>query len=139
MSQDKLNSTDRFVGGLENLDGNYRASGAISAGDAVHFDGTETGNVPDVSVSDTSGEQLAGIAVHDAAGAGDPITLAQTGAEVRANATAGISPGDPVGAEGDGSVNTTDTAGDAVAGVAKTASAGGEVVMLVTLSGDFHG
>lgn len=128
---DKLNSTDRFVGGLENTDGELRASEAISAGDPVKYDGTSTGTKADVSVSDTEGEAIAGVALHAASGSGEPITVAQVGAEVRTNSSGSISPGNPLTAKGDGSVNVSTTDAHHVVGQAKTKSDSNEVVMLV--------
>lgn len=143
MSQDKLNSTDRFVGGLENIDGNLRAGEVISAGDVVEYNGTATGTVADVQRGANSGSAIAGVALVDAASAGDPITVAQVGAEVRTNASdGGISPGDQLVSAGNGSVirASQGSAGDAVVGQSKTNEDNqGEVVMLVNNGGDFHG
>lgn len=138
---DKLNSTDRLVGGIENTDGELRASGSINAGDVVTYDGSETGVQPDVSVSGTVGETVAGVALHDASSAGDPITVAQTGAEVRVNASGGandISGGDQLVSAGNGSTIRSQDASsnDAFFGIAKRSEAGGEVVALLTLTGE---
>lgn len=143
MSQDKLNSTDRVVGGIENYDGNLRASAAISAGEPVEFDGTETGNVPDVSAVGTQGNPIAGVAMVDASSSGDSVSVAQTGAEVRTNASGATAPsvGDQLVAAANGSVIRVAeaTTGDAIVGVAKTSESGqGEVVMLVDLGGEVN-
>lgn len=133
---DKLNSSDIFVGGLENLDGGpARSTEAISAGDVVALNGTLTGTVPDVKVSDTAGEACFGVAVHAAGSAGEAVTIAQTGAEVKVNATGTINPGATLISAGTGAVKANDTAGAEQVGFAQTNQVGGDVVMEVTLSG----
>lgn len=138
---DKLNSTDIFVGGIENLDGDFRASATISAGDVVKLDGTTTGSQPDVSPVDTAGTDGFGVAAHDAS-SGEAVTVIMTGGQARtkvATGTSAISPGDQLTANGSGSeggVKAVGTSGDEVVGKALTSSVSNEVVMLVDTGGD---
>lgn len=138
---DKLNSTDVFVGGLEHLDGNFRAAGTINATELVEMDGTETGNMPDVISADSDGADGFGVAAHDAS-SGDAITVLMTGAHARTTADdpGGISPGDLLTSNGSsgtvGSVESTSTANDEIVGKALSSDDSNEVVMLIDTGGD---
>lgn len=134
MSTAARDSTDRFVGGLENFSSEFVADGSINGGDAVKLSSDNQ-----VTQSDTDGEPAVGIAMYDVAD-GEPVTVALVGAMVRANAATGLAADEPVTSHGGtsaGQVDTGDTTGDAVFGQCIIGESGGEAVILITgLGGD---
>lgn len=87
----------------------YEAASAISQGQLVKHDGTDTDQV---TPSDTDGEATAGFALYDAA-AGDTVAVVEGGTRVRATSgSGGISGGDLVTSHGGtGESGELDTAG----------------------------
>lgn len=129
MSTAARDSTDRFVGGLENMSSEFVASGTINGGDAVKLSGDNT-----VTQSDTDGEAFEGIAMYDAAD-GEAVTVALLGAMVRANAATGLAAGESVTSHGGtsaGQVDTGTTTGDVVSATCIIGESGGEAVILIT-------
>lgn len=129
MSTAARNSTDRFVGGLENMSSEFIADGSINAGDAVKLSGNN-----DCTQSDTDGEGFLGVAMHDASD-GEAVTVAMVGAMVRVNADNTLSAGDLVTSHGGtsaGRVNTGDATGDVISGYAVIGGSSNEAVVLIT-------
>lgn len=127
--------SDRFSGGLENIDGDLTAGEALSAGDAVGISADDT-----VSTVSTNGDQAYGVVLYDAAN-GDPVAVATVGAKVVVGAQSGVSAGDPVFARTDGTVDAADAAADsenAVLGVATVGHSSGEATILIGAGGDFN-
>ena len=123
-------STDRFVGGLENIDGELVAGEDLSAGDAV-----DVSNDNEVSQVSANGDQGYGVAMYDVSN-GDPVAVATVGAKVRVNAATDAGPG-PAAAQTDGTVDDAAT-GDAVMGIITESESGGDAIMLVTGSGEVN-
>ena len=117
-------STDRFVGGLENIDAELVAGEALSAGDAV-----EVSNDNEVSQVTANGDPAYGVCMYDAAN-GDSVAVATTAAKVRVNASTDAGPG-PAAAQTDGTVDDAG-ADDAVLGYITESESGGDAIMTVT-------
>lgn len=138
---DQLNSTDIFVGGLENIDGDVHASGSISAGDVVEM----TANDNEVKTSDSDNIEGWGVALYGVSD-GEAVAVAKNGAEVTVSFdtgdTDGANPGDTLTTNGStgsaGTVKATDGAGQGVLGQAKTNVHSNSVVVALGQGGDVH-
>ena len=134
MSTAARDSTDRFVGGLENFSSEFVANGSINAGDLVELSSDNT-----VQQASTHGADGIGVAMHDAAD-NEAITVAMTGAIVRVNAS-GLSAGDLATSNGGtsaGQVATAGTTGDEVVGKALTGTSSNVAVMEIDLGGQIN-
>lgn len=129
MSTAARDSTDRFVGGLENMSSEFIANGTVNAGDAVKLTGNN-----DCEQVDTDGEGFIGVAMTDAAD-NEAVTVAMVGAMVRVNADNTLSAGDLVTSHGGtsaGRVNTGDATGDVISGYAVIGGSSNEAVIMIT-------
>lgn len=126
-------SNDRFVGGLENIDGDLVAGGSISAGDLVELTGDN-----EVSAVSTAGNGGYGVAMYDAE-AGDAVAVATAGAKVRISAGSSVAAGDFVtGSSTSGQVVEASTTGDEIAGQATVGESGGEAIVMIALGGEVN-
>jgi hypothetical protein len=116
-------STDRFVGGLRNLDGSLTADSDLSAGDAVTI--SSDNGVDHVS---NNGDAADGVVMYDVS-SGDPVTVAMAGAKVRVNANSSAGTG-AAAAQTDGNVDDA-TSTDAAIGSIIEAEDGGDAIMLI--------
>lgn len=135
MSTAARDSTDRFVGGLENFSSEFIANGSINAGDLVELSGDN-----DVQQNSTDGSDGIGVAMHDASD-NEAITVAMSGAIVRVNSTNSVSAGDLVTSHGGTSAGRVDTAsatGDEVVGKALIGGSSNEAVIEIDLGGQIN-
>ena len=134
MSTAARDSTDRFVGGLENFSSEFIANGSINAGDLVELSGDN-----DVQQASTDGADGIGVAMYDAAD-NEAVTVAMTGAQVRVNSS-GLSAGDLVTSNGGtsaGQVATAGTTGDEVVGKCLISTSSNEAVIEIDLGGQIN-
>lgn len=135
MSTAARDSTDRFVGGIENFSSEFVANGSINGGDLVELSADNT-----VQQASTDGADGIGFAMFDAAD-GEAVTVAMTGALVRVNTATGVSAGDLVTSNGGtsaGQVATAGTTGDEVVGKAIVGESGNVSVVEVDLGGQIN-
>lgn len=120
-------STDRFLGGVENIDGSFVAGSDLSGGDAVAISGDN-----EVDHVSSNGDEATGVVMYDVS-EGDPVAVARVGAKARVNAASNAGPG-LVAAQTDGTVD--DLADDQKAiGELDEAESGGDAPLMVNPSG----
>jgi len=114
------------------------ASNAITAGQLVKLDGTDS-----FTPADTAGEAAIGVATQTVA-SGETVHVASIGSVVRFTAAGAVSAQDKLAADpttNNGEVNTANTTGDFVVGVALDGGAGAQgdaFVGIVTLAGEVN-
>ena len=127
--------SDYFAGGVENIDGDLHANGAIDQGDHVDLTGDDQ-----VEAVDADGVSGYGVALYSAT-SGEAVAVATVGAKVKVNSTS-VTAGDFVtghGSTGDvGQVTTADATGDEILGKALTGTASGTCEIMITLGGEVN-
>lgn len=124
--------SDAFAGGVENIDGDLHANGSIDQNDLVDLTGDNQ-----VEAVDTSNISGYGVAMYSAS-SGEAVAVATTGAKAVVNST-GVSAGDFVTSNGGstaGEVQTANTTGDEILGIATTGTSGGTCEVMITQGGD---